>query len=158
MRKKVICLVLVMMLMLGIMGSTALAAGHRPGSVISTEVFDDLQRFINVEYERVISSNMSLYTVPYLGLGLGLTAMGAQAGGKYYLQGTAPEGLWIGALGEILYMSVPGASAIVFTVGANVGYKYFITDMFTVEARGGLEYAFGLGLLPSFGINVGMGL
>ncbi len=128
--------------MLGIMGSTALASGHRPKSVISTNVVFDIYRIINVQYERVISSNMSLYAVPYLGLGFGVTATGAQVGGNYYFLGTAPEGLSVGALGEILYKSVPGAPETVFTVGANIGYKYFITDMFTVEGRGGLSIRF----------------
>ena len=157
MRKKVICLVLVMMLILGTMGSTALASGHRPKSVISTDIWYDINRVINLEYERSVNRAMSLYVAPFVAP-VGITILGTKVGTKIYFLGTAPEGLSVGALGEILYKSVPGAPETVFTVGANIGYKYFITDMFTVEARGGLEYAFGLGLLPSLGINVGIGL
>ena len=158
MRKKVICLVLVMMLMLGIMGSTALASGHRPKSVISTNVVFDIYRIINVQYERVISSNMSLYAVPYLGLGFGVTTMGIQAGGKYYLQGTAPEGLWIGGFGMVTYASIPGASIASFAVAGNAGYKLFLSSILTVEANVGYGYAFGSGGSLTWGANIGLGL
>lgn len=107
MKKKGICLVLAMMLILGMLGSTALA-GNRPGSVISTNVRMDFNRFINVEYEKVVSSGLSLYAAPFMGLGLGFTDIGTFAGGKYYLQGTAPEGLWIGGFGFIEYWSIFG--------------------------------------------------
>ena len=163
-RRKGICLVLVMMLILGMAGSTALA-GERPGSVISTEVFDDLNGFINVEYEKVISSGLSLYAAPMIGLGLGYTQVGATAGAKYYLQGTAPEGLWIGGFGLFTYASILGFSVTGFGGGANVGYKYFITDRFTVEGKVGLAYVyarigpFGAGAFGTYyGVNVGMAL
>ena len=157
MKKKGICLVLVMMLILGMVGSTALAA-NRPGSVISTELRRDFSRLINVEYEKVISSRLSLYAAPYMGLGLGFTSMGAMAGGKYYLQGTAPEGLWIGGFGFVEYVSVFGFSVTLFGGGANAGYKYFITDKFTVEGNAGLAYVVGFGFTTVYGINVGYAL
>jgi len=152
-----ICLVLVMMLILGMVGSTALA-GQRPGSIISTDVRMDFNRLINVEYEKVISSKLGLYAAPYMGLGLGFTSMGATAGGKYYLQGTAPEGLWIGGFGFVEYVSILGFSVTVFGGGANAGYKYFITDRFTVEGNAGLAYVVGFGFTTVYGINIGIAL
>jgi len=153
MKKKGICLVLAVMLVLGIFGGAALAQ-QRPGSVISTEVFDDLKGFINVEYEKVISSVLSLYAAPWVGLGLGSTSMGAMAGGKYYLQGTAPEGLWIGGFGTFSYSS----SSTSFGGGANAGYKYFITDRFTVEGKASLAYVVGGGFGLELGVNIGVAL
>jgi len=157
MKKKGICLVLVMMLVLGILGGAALA-GQRAGSVISTDVRMDLNKFVNLEYEKVISSNLSLYVKPFIGLGLGFTDMGAMAGAKYYLQGTAPEGLWIGGFGLIEYTSIFGFSDTAFGAGANAGYKYFITDKFTVEGNAGLAYVSGGVFELIWGINVGMAL
>ena len=157
MKKKGICLVLVMMLILGMAGSTALA-GQRPGTVISTDVRMDLNRLVNVEYERAISSALSLYAAPYMGLGLGFSVMGARAGGKYYLQGTAPEGLWVGGFGAFEYISIFGFSDTLFGAGANAGYKYFITDRFTVEGNAGVAYWVGFGFGLTWGINVGMAL
>jgi len=158
MKKKGISLVLVMMLILGMAGSTVLAE-QRPGSVISTDIRMDFNRLINVDYEKVISSTLSLYAAPYFGLGLGLTLMGARAGGKYYLQGTAPEGLWIGGFGLVEYWSLFGlVSGIDFGGGANAGYKYFITDMFTVEGNAGVAYWVGYGFGLTWGVNVGMAL
>jgi hypothetical protein len=157
MKKKGICLVLAMMLILGMVGSTALA-GNRPGSVISTEVFSDLDRFINVEYEKVLNPGMSLYAVPYFGVGLGFTDMGVVAGIKKYLKPTAPEGLWIGGFGAFNYFSIWGFSGTIFSAGANAGYKYFITDKFTIEGSAGLAYIVGLGFTTVYGINIGMAL
>ena len=157
MKKKGICLVLVMMLILGMVGSTALG-GQRAGSVISTDVRMDLNQFVNLEYEKVISSNLSLYVKPFIGLGLGFTDMGAMAGAKYYLQGTAPEGLWVGGFGLFEYWSIWGLSGTAFGGAANAGYKYFITDKFTVEGNAGLAYVSGGGFNLVWGINVGMAL
>ena len=157
MKKKGICLVLVMMLMLGTVGSTALA-GQRAGTVISTDIRMDLNRLVNVELERTMSDTLSLYAAPYMGLGLGFTLMGATAGGKYYLQGNAPEGLWIGGFGFIEYVSIFGISATAFGGGANAGYKYFITDKITIEGNAGLAYVVGLGFSSVWGINAGFAL
>ena len=157
MKRKGVCLVLVMMLMLGVVGSTAVAA-NRPGSVVSTDVRMDLDKFINLEYEKVMSSRLSLYVKPFIGLGLGFTDMGAMAGAKYYLQGTAPEGLWIGGFGFVEYCSLIGFSETVFGGAANAGYKYFITDKFTVESNAGLINVSGGGFQLTWGINVGMAL
>ena len=157
MKKKVICLVLVMMLILGTMGSTALASTHRPKSVISTSVWLDINRFINLEYERKINPAMSLYVAPFIGIARP-TWVGARAGGKYYFLGTAPEGLWIGAFGTVSYKSIPGFSEINFGGAANAGYKLFITDIFTVEANVGLDYILVGGFNVVWGVNVGIGL
>ena len=157
MKKKGICLVLAMMLILGVVGSTALAA-NRPGSVISTDLRMDFDRLINVQYEKALSPTLSLYAAPFMGLGLGLTLVGAFAGGKYYLQGTAPEGLWVGGFGLIEYASIFGFSDTAFGGGANAGYKYFITDKFTVEGNAGLVYVVGAGFDLIWGVNLGIAL
>ena len=157
MRKKVICLVLVMMLILGTMGSTALAAGHRPGNVISTDIWLDINRVINVEYERRINSAMSLYVSPFI-VPIGITLLGTKVGTKVYFLGTAPEGLWIGAFGMVTYASIPGASAASFAVAGNAGYKLFLSSILTVEANVGYGYSFGGSGALTWGAHVGLGL
>ena len=126
--------------------------------MISTEIRRDFNSLINVEYEKVISPGLSLYAAPYMGLGLGYTSMGAIAGGKYYLQSTAPEGLWIGGFGFVEYVSIFGFSVTAYGGGANAGYKYFITDKFTVEGNAGLVYVVGAGFDLIWGVNVGVAL
>ena len=79
MKKKGICLVLVMMLMLVMVGTTALA-GNRPGSVVSTNVLQLLAGGINLQYEKVLNPGMSFYVSPAVALATGATGFGATAG------------------------------------------------------------------------------
>ncbi len=165
MKKKGICLVLVMMLILGMVGSTALA-GQRAGSVVSTNVFQLFQGGINLQYERVLNPGMSFYAAPSVSFGGGAIGFGATAGIKKYLSPTAPEGFWFGGFGNFAYVSGLGIPVTFFGGGANVGYKYFLTDRFTLEGSIGLAYeyltlgpfggggAFGV----TYGVNVGFAL
>jgi len=142
MKKKGICLVLVMMLILGVVGSTALAA-NRPNSVVSTNVLSLVQGTINLEYERVLSPGMSFYASPRLLIRSGLTGFGMIAGIKKYLNPTAPEGLWFGGHGNFAYVSAGTiVSATGFGGGGNAGYKYFLTDNFIIEGSLGLAYIY----------------
>ena len=151
MKKKGIYLVLAMMLILGMVGSTALAA-NRPGSVISTNVPQLFQGGINLQYERVLSPGMSFYVSPAIALTTGGTGFGATAGIKKYITPTAPEGLWLGGFGNFAYVSALGISVTVFGGGANVGYKYFLTDRFTLEGSIGLAYEYlSLGIFGGAG-------
>ena len=165
MKKKGICLVLVMMLILGMVGSTALA-GNRPQSVVSTSVIQLFQGGINLQYERVLNPGMSFYAAPSIALGGGAIGFGVTAGIKKYLSPTAPEGFWLGGFGNFAYASALGISATVFGGGANVGYKYFITDRFTLEGSIGAAYEYlSLGVFGGAGgfgvmyaVNVGYAL
>ena len=141
MKKKGICLALAMMLILGMVGSTALA-GNRPGSVVSTNVFQLFQGGINLQYERVLNPGMSFYAAPSVSFGGGAVGFGATVGIKKYLSPTAPEGLWFGGFGSFAYVSALGISATVFGGGANIGYKYFLTDRFTLEGSIGAAYEY----------------
>ncbi len=142
MKKKWISLVLVMMLILGVVGSTALAQ-QRPGSVISTNPIGLLLAVINVEYEKVLNPGMSLYAAPMLMIRSGITAFGGRAGVKKYFRPTAPEGFWLGGFGNFAYVSAGTvASAASFGGGANVGYKHFFTDNFIIEGSLGLAYIY----------------
>jgi len=142
MKKKGICLVLAMMLILGVVGTTALAK-NRPGSVVSTNVIGLAQGVINLEYEKVLNPGMSLYVSPRLLIGGGLTGFGMIAGIKKYLNSTAPEGLWFGGHGNFAYVSAGTiVSATGFGGGANAGYKYFLTDNFIIEGSLGLAYIY----------------
>ena len=157
MRKKIICLVLVMMLILGTMGSTALAAGHRPGNVISTDVWWDINTIFNLEYERRVNRAMSLYVNPFF-VPIGITLLGTKVGTKIYFLGTAPEGLWIGGFGMVTYASVLGASAVSFAIAGNAGYKLFLSSILTVEANVGYGYTFGGSGSLTWGAHIGLGL
>ncbi len=162
MKKKGICLVLAMMLILGMVGSTALA-GNRPGSVVSTEVLQLFQGGINLQYERVLNPGMSFYAAPTVSFGGGVTGLGATAGIKKYFKPTAPEGFWFGGFGNFGYISGFGMSVTVFGGGANAGYKYFLTDKFTIEGSAGMAYTYisagpfgGVGAFgTTYGVNVG---
>lgn len=140
-KRKRICLMLVVVLMLGAWGSIALAQ-ERPGNVVSTNVVSLIQGAINLQYERVLNPGMSFYVTPSLGFGGGATAFGATAGIKKYFQPTAPEGFWFGGFGSFTYVSTLGISVTGFGGGANVGYKYFLTDKFTIEGSIGLAYVY----------------
>ena len=154
---RIICLGLAVMLIVGILGGTALTQ-DRPSNVVSTDVVSLVQGVINLQYEKV-NPGMSFYGAPFVGFGGGVTAIGATAGIKKYFQPTAPEGFWFGGFGLLEYISLIGGSITTVGGGGNVGYKYFITDELTIEGSIGLAYAYILGWGGAFGavygINVG---
>ena len=141
-KRKGICLGFAMMLIVGMVGSTALAE-ERPATVVSTNALSVLGGVINVQYERVLSPGMSFYASPRLLIGGGLTGLGMIAGIKKYLNPTAPEGLWFGGHGDFAYVSAGTiASGTGLGGGADVGYKYFLTENFTIEGSLGLAYMY----------------
>ncbi len=167
MKKKGICLVLAMMLILGVVGSTALA-GNRPQNVVSTSDIGLVLGSINlVEYERAINSGISFYVAPGLGFvrinSLRANIFGAMAGIKKYFGGTALGGLWFGGYGGFFRTTVSlkifgvtfSDSLNIFVGGTNVGYKYFITDRFTIEGRLGAMF-FTSDELRGFGLTNGV--
>jgi hypothetical protein len=142
MKKKWISLALIIMLILGMAGSTAVAE-ERPANVVSTNVLSLLEGVINVEYEKVFNPGMSLYASPRVLIGGALTGFGMIVGIKKYLNPTAPEGLWFGGHGNFAYVSAGTiVSATGFGGGANAGYKYFLTDNFIIEGSLGLAYIY----------------
>ena len=155
MKKKGICLVLVMMLILGMAGSTVLAE-QRPGSVISTNPLGLLLGVINVEYEKVLNPGMSFYVAPIVAIWGGVTVLGGRAGVKKYFGPTAPEGFWFGGFGNFAYVSAgTTVSATSFGGGANVGYKYFFTDNFSLEASLGLAFIYMSMSVSGYGYGAG---
>ena len=112
MKKKGICLVLVMMLILVMVGSTALAA-NRPQSVFSGGLSiwywpgEGSITSIDVGYEKALSSGLALHGKGSLGLESGVTILGGLVGVKKYLGPTAPQGLWIGGFASLSNWSVP---------------------------------------------------
>ena len=168
MKKKGICLVLAMMLILVMVGSTALAA-NRPQSVFSGGLSmwfvpgAGSITYLDADYERSFNPDFSFHGKASFGLESGITIIRGSLGIKKYLSSTGPEGLWIGGYGSLDYWSitVPGwftASATFYGFGAEGGYRYFFTPNLSVEpfAQVGF-YTGGLGLAFTFGANVGYG-
>lgn len=160
-RRSTVFVVLVGILSLLLAGGPGLAQ-DRPQSVVSTNVIGTMglsRSFINLEYERAMSPGVSFYVAPGIGFGLGTTAFGVTAGIKKYFGKPAPEGFWVGGFGTFLTAGAMGYSATAFGGGANGGYKYFITDRFTVEGRLGGAYYIISGVGGWFdlaaGLNVG---
>ena len=169
-KKKGIYLVLAAMLIVGILRSTVLAR-EQPQNVVSTSDIGLVLGSINlVEYERAINSGISFYVAPGLGFvrinSSRANIFGAMAGIKKYFGGTALHGLWFGGYGGFFRATVSlrawdvtvSDSLNIFAGGANIGYKYFITDRFTIEARLGAMFLTsdelrGFGLTS--GVNVG---
>ncbi len=164
MKRKGICLALVMMLILGMVGSTALA-GNRPSSVISGGLSmwywpgEGSITYIDVGYEKALNSGLALHGKGSLGLVSGVTNLGGLVGVKKYLAPTAPEGLWIGAFGTFSYFSVFGISATTFGGGVEGGYRYLYATNRRIElfAQVG-NYTAGVGFAVSFGVNVSYAL
>ena len=166
MKKKGICLVLAMMLIVGMVGSTALAA-NRPQSVFSGGLSmwywpgEGSITSIDVGYEKTLNAGFALHGKGSLGLESGVTILGGLVGVKKYLGPTAPEGLWIGCFASISNWSVPlgwglTISENLFGFGAEGGYRYFFTPNFSIEpfAQAGY-YTGGVGFAFTFGANVG---
>ncbi len=147
-RRKVL-LAIVGILILGLAGNSAVAQ-ERPQNVVSINVRQLVRGSIHLQYERVINPGMSLYVTPILALGRD-PVFGVSAGIKKYVRDTAPEASWYGASGTLGIGRVMGISAISFGAGAFAGYKYFITDRFTIEVIAGLEYSVAM----AGGISVG---
>ncbi len=166
MKKKGICLVLAMMLILGIVGSTALAA-NRPQSVFSGGLSmwwwpgAGSINHLDVGYERALNSDLAFHGKGSLGLVSGATNLEGLLGIKKYLGSTAPEGLWIGGFGSISYWSIPVGwlgtiTGSIFGFGAEGGYRYFFTPNLSVEPFAQVGYyTLGLGFAFTFGANVG---
>jgi len=168
-RKRVVLVVLAGVLILGLAGSSVLA--QRPQSVVSTSDIGLVLGSINlVEYERAINSGISFYVAPGLGFvrinSLGTNIFGAMAGIKKYFGGAALDGLWFGGYGGFFRATVSlrilgvtvSDSLNIFAGGANAGYKYFITDRFTLEGRLGVMFFTSRdlgGFGPTSGVNVG---
>ena len=166
MKKKGICLVLAMMLILGMVGSTALA-GQRAGSVVSGGLSmwywpgAGSVTSIDVGYEKVLNSGVALHGKGSLGLVSGATNLGGLVGVKKYLGPAAPEGLWIGGFGSISYWSIPlgwlgTITGNIFGFGAEAGYRYSFTPNLSIEpfAQAGY-YTAGVGFAFTFGANLG---
>ncbi len=169
MKRKGICLVLVMMLILGTVGSTALA-GNRPGSVVSGGLSmwylpgAGSITSIDVGYEKTLNTGLSFHGKGSLGLVSGATNLAGLVGVKKYLGPTAPEGLWIGGFGSISYWSIPlgwlgTITGNIFGFGAEAGYRYFFTPKLSIEPFVQVGYyTAGVGFGFTFGANVGYAL
>ena len=166
MKKKGICLVLVMMLILVMMGSTALAA-NRPQTVFSGGLSiwywpgEGSITSIDVAYEKTLNAGFALHGKGSLGLESGVTILGGLVGVKKYLRPTAPQGLWIGGFASLSNFSAPlggglRISANVFGFGAEGGYRYFFTPNLSVEPFAQVGYYTAeVGFAFTFGANVG---
>ena len=161
MKKKGIYLVLVMMLILGILGSTTLAQESVFNGGLSLLLpGDGTIMYLDGGYERVLNSGLALHGEAGLGLQSGATILRGLLGVKKYLNPTAPEGLWVGGFGSLNYWSdtIPGWSwsGTFFGFGAQGGYKRFFGPNLSVEpfARVGF-YTGGVGLALIFGAGVG---
>lgn len=166
MKKKGICLVLVMMLILGVVGSTALAA-NRPQSVFSGGLSmwywpgEGSITYIDLGYEKALNAGFALHGKGSLGLESGVTILGGLVGVKKYLGPTAPEGLWIGGFASVSDFSAPlgeglRISANVFGFGAQAGYRYSFTPNLSIEPFAQVGYYTAeVGFASTFGANVG---
>lgn len=168
MKKKGICLVLVMMLVLGILGGAALAQ-RRPQTVFSGGLSmwfipgAGSISYLDADYERAFNSDFSFHGKASLGIESGVTIIRGLLGVKKYLSSTGPEGLWIGGYGSLDYWSItiPGWfswSGTFLGFGAEAGYRYFFTPNLSIEpfAQAGY-YTGGVGFAFTFGANFGYG-
>ncbi len=170
MKKKRICLVLAMMLILGMVGSTALA-GNRPQSVFSGSFSTMLAggetiTYFGAGYERTLSSGLTVHGEAGLGSESIVTRFRGLLGIKEYLRPMAPQGLWIGGFASMDYWSItfPGSdfhSGFFFGFGVEAGYKYFFTPNLSVEpfVRAGHYTGSGdQGFALSLGASIGYAL
>ena len=165
MKRKGICLALATVLMLGVLGSAAVAQ-ERPESIFSGNLSLLLVAgvtlvYLDGGYERVLSPGLTLHGAAGLGFDGGATIVRGLLGVKKYLSPTAPEGLWLGGFGSLDYWSItiPGwvtGSGTFSGFGAEGGYKLFLAPNVSVEpfARLGF-YTSGGGIGLAFGASVG---
>lgn len=166
MKKKGICLVLAVMLVLGIFGGAALAQ-QRPESVTGAGLSmwflpgAGSITYLDADYERAFNADFSFHGKVSLGLQSGVTIIRGLLGIKKYLNSTGPEGLWIGGYGSLDYWSftIPGWyswSGTFFGFGAEGGYRHFFTPNLSIEPFAQVGYyTGGLGVAFTLGANVG---
>lgn len=168
MKKKGICLILAIMLILGMAGSTVLAE-QRPGSVFSGSFSMLLPgggsiTYFGADYERTLSSGLTVHGEASLSSETLVTGLRGLLGIKKYLKPTAPEGLWIGGFASMDYWSmsflgIKIASGTFFGFGAEAGYKYFFTPNLSVEPFVRVGYYTGdRGFALSLGAGIGYAL
>ena len=161
MKGKGVCLILAMMLVLGMMGTTALATNRLPnifsgGFSMRYWPGSDSITSIEIDYERALNTGLSLHAKGRLALLSGVTNLGALVGVKKYLEATAPEGLWIGAFGTFSHFSGSGDYETTFGGGAEAGYRYFFSPIISIEPYAQLGYyTAAVGFAFTFGANLG---
>ena len=170
MKRKGICLLLAMMLILGVVGSTALAK-NRLQSVFSGGLSMwfipgvGSITYLDADYERAFNTDFNFHGKASLGLESGVTIIRGLLGIKKYLSSTSPEGLWIGGYGSLDYWSIAIPrwdrwsdrwSGTFFGFGVEGGYRYFFTPNLSVEPFAQVGYyTAGVGFAFAFGANVG---
>lgn len=168
MKKKGICLVLAIMLILGVVGSTGLAA-NRPQSVFSGGFSMLLPEgetitYFGAGYERTLGSGLTVHGEVSRGSESIVTTYRGLLGIRKYLKPTAPEGLWIGGFASmdywsIIFLGLKLDSGTFFGFGAEAGYKYFFTPNLSVEPFARAAYYTGdRGFVLSLGASIGYAL
>jgi hypothetical protein len=134
--------------------SRALASELPPATTITANPLDLVSGIVNFQLEHAIAYRASAYVgVNFLVIspvwdhsrGSGYFAVGPEAGVRFFLIGTAPEGLFIGPFGTIDYVSASDHSTAGFSAGGMAGVTVIAFDVLDLSLGAGLEYR-GLGI------------
>jgi len=103
----------------------------------------------SIEYEQAIADRqMTFFAGPtyysWSGLGLDLTAYGANGGIRYFFKGTAPEGFFVSPELSLLYTTAgegdDAASAMSWGLSGIAGYTWIFGDVFDLSLGLGAGY------------------
>ncbi|HEY0840912.1 MAG TPA: hypothetical protein VGD74_12050 [Vulgatibacter sp.] len=103
----------------------------------------------SLEYEQAIADRqMSFFAGPtyysWKGLGIDLTAIGANGGIRYFFKGTAPEGFFVSPELALLYTSAgegdAAATAMSWGLSGLLGYTWIFGDVFDLSLGLGVSY------------------
>jgi len=109
-------------------------------------------RELDIEYERAVSDDFSLFAAPSLVVGTTTSCTcsyygaGVTAGARFF-PGRAPSGVFLGAFGTLLYASAsigsPSVSGtgLAFETGGMLGYTFIIARRLDLSLGAGAAYA-----------------
>ncbi|MBA7497197.1 hypothetical protein ES702_07809 [subsurface metagenome] len=163
-----IYLFLIGLLLLGFCLGSGVAvaeAVQRPKKVISVNPLALAQGWINFQDEKVFRPDASIASEWSFFLRGGVIGLGYTGGGRKYIKPIAPEGFWFGArFGYVfLFETYSYYSSMLVRLGGNLGYKFLLGGVFTIEPYLGAEYIIGTltgyevvsGYGVLYGLNIG---
>lgn len=118
---------------------------------------DLLQGVVAAEFEHAFGNSVSLAATPEFLLGRGVRATpevsalgaGLEVAARFFIEGEAPGGGWIGPTAGILYVTLKtatqSASAVGFTAGGMLGYTFIFRPGFVLSLGAGGQYLYAVG-------------
>ncbi len=141
-------LLLIGLLLLGFCLGSGVAVAEeveRPKKIISVNPLALAQGWINFQDEKLLKPDASVVSEWSFFLRGGVIGFGSTWGGRKYIKPIAPEGFWFGTRFGYVYVfeTYSYYRSALFRLGGNLGYKFLLGGVFTIEPYLGVEYIIG---------------